>query len=267
MALPSAKLFLAHAVLGFAKPMPRDPSEVEKLTEQLRPAFPNLLARPLLPPEAPPQTPHLTLASTSAQVAVSALQADFQVPFYGDYLEDTSRSIEYIEAKVLAILGGLEALEVPVMTVGLIGTIRFSFGVDGPSAVDHILGTHLKLDVDASAVQDALARVAVRVRDTYYVTMTLSNYESRLLERPFLPNMQAVTVRRWEGKINDRGLDLNLDINNGLEGMTLGRDPEVTEEGVRAVTRMFKEVAEHAAPTFVENGRVDVDSLVASSNG
>ena len=78
--------------------------------------------------------------------------------------------------------------------------------------------------------------------------------------------MQAVTVRRWEGKVSDRGVDLNLDINNGLEGMTLGRDPVVTEEGVRAVVRMFKAVADSVAPMFVETGRVDVDSLVASSS-
>ena len=73
------------------------------------------------------------------------------------------------------------------MTVGLIGTIRFSFGVDGPPAVDHILGTHLNLDVDPATVQDALARVAVRVRNTYYVTMTVSNYEARLLDGHFFP--------------------------------------------------------------------------------
>jgi hypothetical protein len=132
--------------------------------------------------------------------------------------------------------------------------------------VDHVLATHLKLDVDAADVQDALARVAVRVRDTYYVTMTVSNYESRLIDRPFLPNMQAVTVRRWEGQVNDLGVQLDLDINNALEGLTLERDPVVTEDGVHAVVRMFKEVATSAAPVFVETGRVDVENLVASSS-
>jgi hypothetical protein len=166
----------------------------------------------------------------------------------------------------MTALAAFESVGAQVLAIGLVGTLRFSLGVDGPSAVEHVLRTHLKLDVDEADVQDAVARVAVRVRDTYYVTMTVSNYESRIIDRPFLPNLQAVAIRRWEGQVNDLGLELNLDINNGLEGMTLEHDPVVTEEGVRAVVRMFRQVAMSAAPVFVEAGRVDLESLVASSS-
>lgn len=50
----------------------------------------------MLPAEAPPQSPHLILGSSSSQLAISVAQADFEVRFYGDYLDDIARGLEYV---------------------------------------------------------------------------------------------------------------------------------------------------------------------------
>jgi len=265
MTLAPPTFLMAHAVLGFSGPLSRAPAQSEILAAALREAFPNVVARPYLTQDVPAQTPHLTLASTSSQLAVSAFQADFEVRFYGDYLTDVPRSLDYVEAKLLAVLHGLRAIETVPSLVGLIGT--FHFAVDGAEdgvAAGHILDTHLQTSVDRSAVADALVRVAVRVRDTYFVSLTLGNYEFRTFERPIMPGMQQIRLSPWEGKVQERGLELTLDINNNLEGRTLHRDPVVTEQGVRAVTRLLRDVALTTGPTFAESGVVDVPSLTAS---
>jgi hypothetical protein len=265
MALPPSNFAVAHAVLGFAAALSREPAETEQLTAELRSGFPNLIARPLLPPEAPLQTPHLTVASTSAQLAISAIQADFEVRFYGDYLNDLDKSLEYVERKVQAVHAALRARGITPSMIGIVGTFNFSFGLDGLAPADHILATQLNVSVDPGVVQEAVARIAVKVRDTYFVSMTLSNVEQRVFERPLMPNVTNLWVKPWEGQIRDRALALTLDINNVLEGRQLGRDPVVTEEGIGAVIRMLREVAHTSGPLFAESGTVDVESLTASS--
>ena len=230
----------------------------------MRHEFPNILNRQFLPAEVPPPTPHLTLASSSAQLALSAAQADFEVRFYGRYLNEIEQGLEYVRRKMLAVLGGFGALDAQVAMVGLIATLRFSFRETEDSPAAHILRTHLRTDVDPREVQDAVARVAVRVRDTYFVNLNLSNYEARVLERPVMPGM-PVRFRPWEGRLEDTGLELTLDINNGLEARTQQDDPVVTEDGLVAVTNLLREVCLSTGPAFAETGAVAVETLTASS--
>jgi hypothetical protein len=253
----------AHGVLGLRDVVVPDPSRHEEFISAVRSEFPNVLNRVALPPEAPPTAPHITLASTSSQLAVSRVQADFEVGFYGDYLDDISRGLDYVERKLTTVLAGFDAVGMGVSTIGLIGTLHFSYRDREERPVDHILQTHLRTSVDAAQVQDAVARVAVGLRDTYFLNLTLSNYEVRTLERPFMPGL--LRVRSWEGRVDDQGLELGLDVNNNLEGRTLGHDPEVTLEGVRAVTSLLRDVATNSGPTFAETGELSIERLTASS--
>lgn len=266
MALPPPRFSAVQAVLQLPNPLPRDPSMAERFIEAVRPEFPHLQSRQVLAPEVPVQAPHVTLSSSSSQLALSAAQADFQVRFYGKFLEDIDLALEYVERKVLTALAGLSAMDATPATVGLIGTFNFSFAELGEEPAAHVLRTHLRTEVEPDHVQDALARLALKVRDTYFVHMTVTNYESRVLERPILPGLpQQIRVRPWEGRVEDYGVELALDINNNLEGRTQQADPEVTEEGVRAVVRLLRQVAHSAGPEFVESGRISVDDLAASS--
>lgn len=265
MPLSAPRFRVAHGVLQFSNKVYRDAGRDETFIAAVEQEFPNVLNRTFLPAEAPLMAPYLTLASTSSQLSLSTLQADFEVRFYGDYVTDIERALAYVERKLDAVLRALASVDVAVETIGVIGTLHFSTINDDVSAAQHILRTHLRPAVDEASVQDAVARVAVKVRDTYYVTLTISNYESRVLEQPTMPGMQVMPMRPWDGRPDDVGLELVLDINNHLEARLSHHRPRVTIEGVRAVTRLLREVATSTGPTFADTGRISVQDLEASS--
>lgn len=151
--------------------------------------------------------------------------------------------------------------------VGLIATFHFSGDeIAGTTPARHIELNLLRTDIEPEeALQDAVAKVALRVRDTYFVSFTLSNYEERRLERPLMPGMGPIRVRPWEGEVEDLGLELVLDINNNLEARTKREDPVVTDDGVHAVTKLLRDIGETIGPEFAETGRVSVEALTASS--
>ena len=264
MALPSPTLIVVHAVMGPPNPLLRDAGTDERFMAAVRTEFPNVLARQLLPPEAPPPVPHLTLASTSSQLALSAAQADFEVRFYGQFIEDTTKALGYVQQKLLAVLAGFKSIEVVPATLGLVATLNFSFETMDTTATEYLLRTHLKTDVEAGDVQDATARVALKVRDTYFVSLSVGNYESRRIERPIFPGAQVV-IRPWEGKVEDAGIELKIDINNQLESRVKQADPEVTEDGVRAVLGLLEATVLTSGPEFAATGSLSVDSLVERS--
>ncbi len=117
---------MAHAVLQAPYPVQRDPAKDELFIAAVRREFPNIMARQMLPVEAPSQIPHLTLGGTSSQLALSAAQADFEVRFYGDYLSDLERGLEYVERKLQRVLAGYQAIEVVPSLIGLVATLHFS---------------------------------------------------------------------------------------------------------------------------------------------
>jgi hypothetical protein len=262
--LPSSTLTAAHGVLGLRDFRTRDAGRDEAFIAAVRSEFPNVLNRVSLPVEAPPNAPHLVLASTSSQLAISSVQADFEVRFYGDYLNDVGRALEFVERKLGAVFAGFQVVDEPIASVGLIGTLNFSFAGRDDRPVDHILQTHLRTPVDLAQVEDAVARVAVRLRDTYFLNLTLSNYERRALERPLMPGAM-MRVRPWEGRVDDTGLELTLDINNNLEARAHQRDPEVTLGGLHAITGLLRDVATESGPRFAETGELSTERLTASS--
>lgn len=191
------------------------------------------------------------------------MQADFEVRFYGDYMSDVEKALEYVGRKLESIRQGLEAIDQTPTTIGVIATVHYSFKEldEGPAA--HILRTHLRSDVDPELVQDAIARIALRVRDTYFVNLSVSNYEARVWQRPVFPGVnQTFAVKPWEGELQDVGVELGVDINNSLEGRVRGADAEVTEQGVRAVLAMLGRVATDAGSDFVGTGNVNLNQLI-----
>jgi hypothetical protein len=210
-------------------------------------------------------TPHLLLGSTSSQLAVSSIQADFEVRFYGDFANDFQKVLSYTEEKIAAIRRALDATGVSVVTAGVIMTLNFSFRGHDESPAAHILSTHLHVEVDESDMQDALARVAVRIRDTYFVTLTVSNYETRLFQRPILPGMKGLLVRPWEGTVDDVGIELIVDVNNNLEARTAAEPPTVSDKGIAAITQLLREVVSTAGPKFAATGELSVATLTEVS--
>jgi hypothetical protein len=265
MPLPAPSFVMAHGVLGLRDGVGMDPARDERFIQALQPEFANVISRQIPPAGMPVLAPHLVLASTSSQLAVSLGQLDFEVRLYGGYLNDLDRSLEYVERKLEAVRTALGAVDLAPTAVGLIATFHFSGDdIDGATPAQHIQTTLLRTDVDAGALQDAMARVAVKIRDTYFVTLTVANFESRLVERPIIPGL-AARVRPWEGELRDQGIELAIDINNNLEGRVRQEETDLTETGLQAVTQMMRELATTTGPAFAETGQLEVAAIAASS--
>ncbi|HEX3174554.1 MAG TPA: hypothetical protein VHQ43_10125 [Solirubrobacterales bacterium] len=265
MALAAPKFLGVQGVLGLTE-FSRDPARDERFITAVRPEFQNVQNRQVLAPETPPQVPHLILASQSSQLSLSAAQAEFQVQFYGDYLDNIGKGLDFAERKLLAIFDGLESVGTSMSSIGLVSKFHFPYGdEDADSAPAHVMKTLTKVDVDPTDLEDASVRIALVVRNVYFVHLTVANYELREFEQPLRPGMQNLRLRQWQGTVAETGIELTLDINNKLEARAKQAEPEVTSEGVRAVVGMLKDVATTSGPKFAETGEISVANLVESS--
>lgn len=264
MDLPSPRFMAAHGVLGLSALLPRDPGLDETLIGALRQEFPNVVLRQ--PPLAamPNEGPRIVLASTSSQLAISPGQADFEVRFYGDYPSAPDKCLEYLHRKMEAIRMALGSIQVVPANIGVVATLNFSFEQSDESPVAHMLDKHLRTQIDPASVEDAVARLALKVRDKYFVSLRVANYEARMIQRPVMPGdmQQPIVVKPWEGTVEDRGIGLTVDINNVLENKVARQDAQVSGEGVTNVIELLRQVASTAGPQFVETGELSSDVLV-----
>jgi hypothetical protein len=264
MDLPSPRIVNAQAVLGLPVLLPLAPDIDEILVKELRSEFPNIVLRqpPLM--GAQNDGPRLILTSTSSQLVISASQAEFEVRFYGDYSSRSDLCLSYVQKKLEAIRNALAALDLrPPALIGVVMFAQFSFKGFEVSPIEHLLSTHLRVDVDPATVGDTVARVAVKVRDKYFATFRVADYEVRTIQRPVMPNQpQPMLVKAWEGSLEDYGVSLTIDINNALESRNLGGDPTVSEAGVSAILELLSQSLLTAGPKFVATGELHAESLV-----
>jgi hypothetical protein len=263
MALSAPKFIGVQGVLGLSQ-LGRDQARDEQFIAAVRDDFANVQSRQVLNLEAPIQAPHLILGSQSAQLSLSAAQADFTTQFYGSYVDDIEKAMEFTEKKMLAIYDGLEAVGVGTWSIGLVAKFHFPDETgDTQAAPTHVLNTLTKLEVDPDALEDAQVKVVLRVRETYFVHMTVANYEIKQFQQPMRAGVLDTRLRPWEGTATETGINLDVDINNRLEAKD--KEPVVTTDGVRAVVGMLKNVAMDAGPKFADTGEIAFDSIVASS--
>jgi hypothetical protein len=264
MELTPPRLVSAHGVLGLPVSLPLSADVDEQLVVALRAHFPNVVMRqpPLVGMAS--EGPRLVLTSTSSQLAIAAGQADLEVRFYGEYESRPELCLKYAHDKLEAVRVALVAQGIPPAMVGLVMQLQYSFTTHdfGTTPVEHILTTHLKLQTDASQVEDAVARVAVRVAGKYFVSLRVAPYAIRLLERPIMPGTRSMIIKPWEGKLSDEGIGLTVDVNNTLEGRTLDGDPQVSEAGIAAVTDLVRRGVTEVGRSFVETGKLGSDAFV-----
>jgi hypothetical protein len=265
MALTAPKFLGVQGVLGLSQ-VGRDQARDDRFIAAIRNEFPNVQNRQVLNHEAPIQAPHLILGSQSAQLSLSAAQADFGVQFYGAYVDDIEKALEFTEKKLLSVFNALESVGAGIWSIGLVAKIHFPDESGNPQAAPmHVLKTHSKLEVDSESLEDARVTIALRVRDTYFVHLTVSNYEIREFQQPVRPGILDMRLRPWEGTASETGINLDVDINNRFEARTAGGEPKVTADGVRAVVGMLKNIATDAGPKFADTGEIALESIVASS--
>ena len=226
---------IGKVVFGLPYPLSRRPDLDDLFIRAVRDAFPVVANRQTLAPDAPAQIPHLHLQSTASRLAVSAVGAELEARFYGDYVTDYARCREYLRSKASSVIQAwMSTGEVLPSFVGVILSANYSTQADGINPVVHLLATHMRVNAPGDATQDAMVRVGVRLSDRYFVTITLSNYESKLVDRPIFPG-QLLQVKPWEGSIADVGISAQFDINNRLEAISQRRDPRVNAEELNSI--------------------------------
>lgn len=264
MPLPAPSYIQAQAVFNLARPIPRRPDIDEAFLNAVGTEFPTVANRQLLPQDAPAGAPHLIVQSTSSQLAVSSLDSNFQVRFYGEFLTDFNRCHEYLARKMEATLRGWEAVGAEPAVVGAVLGMNFSLDNEGGSdAVRHVLSTLVSAGVDPEVVHQANVALGLRVADHYFVNLSAANYELRTLNRPILPGAQTVVVAPWEGSISDAGVELTVDVNNRLASQQQGQHVVVDSAELERILEVHRNAASELGPAFLETGRVDLEAFVA----
>jgi len=265
MALADPKLVNAQAVITFANPVMRDATRDEMLVGALHAEFGNTVSRPMAALSgAQPSSSPLVLASSSSQVSISPAQADFAVGFYGELQTDLDAALAFLERKLSTIRVALDGAQIDVLVVGVILTLQYSLGTQTPGEPVERLFQHLQSGVPPEDVSDAQIRVGLKVADTYYVTLTLGNYEARTIQRAAIPGV-VVSIRPWEGDVSDTGLQLSIDVNNRLEARQAAADEVVSAERLEGIFRVLGSVARTTGPEFIETGAISGEAIASAA--
>jgi hypothetical protein len=261
MPLGTPTLQLARGVLELPHAGARTPDQDELFIQAVREDFPHVASRQLLPVGIPLNIPYLALQSTASRLAVSGVGSELETRFYGEFAADAERSIEYVTNKLLAVLRGWAAVDAHPSFIGVVFTLNFPLDDEDETPAAFLAQHHFSGDIPADQLQDALARVAVRVADTYFMTLAAANFESRSYERPVFPGQQLLQVRPWEGTVDASGVELTIDINNKLALINRAGDFAVDEDAVVTIMDLMRRAIASAPTTFVETGSVDMDAL------
>ena len=261
MALPDPVLTTAKAILNIPSPIQRRPDYDDIFMSAVQSEFPTLAAHQNLPPETPLIVPHLVLQSTASRASVSAIGSEFETRFYGDYQADRELCFSYVRRKLNALLTGWEALGARPSFLGVIMVAHVSFPTDGETPPARFLAErHLRTGV-SDDLQDVTVRRAFRHAESHFISVSLANYEVRGIERPVFGGPQLIQVRPWEGRLDDLGIELTVDVNNRLRALITRSDPEVGEDEVETILALNRRVIERSKGSVIETGELDIDAL------
>ena len=232
----------ARGIVAVPRPT-QDPNRDEAFIRAVRGEFPTLVTRQVLPAGVPPNVARVHLASTSSQLTVSAMQAEFAVQFYGTLLDDTDGALAYIERKMRAVLEGMVeaagADDLQPTTIGLIANVHLSRNDEAiGSETAELVGRLLAVDA-AGEIEDAFVRVGLRVGGTHFVSLVASNYQQRGIQRMILPGL-PVTLDPWDGEVTDHGIELVVDVNNRLGAITAGAWAPVGQADLDEAIRLLR---------------------------
>ena len=264
MALPQPRFVVARGVFELANPGPRTPDQDEAFIRAVQEEFPNVASRQLLPPGVPPSIPYLALQSTASRLAISPVGSELETRFYGDdYVADADRCLQYLGRKLDAILAGWLAIERPPSFLGVVTTLNLSFADrdDLGRPAQFILERHLRQEIDPDNLQDAQLRLSLRAGETHFATLAVANYESRMYERPVFSGQQLLQVRPWEGRVDDTGIELTVDVNNKLALINQQGEVTVDADQLHETMALLRRIIERAPEDFVEQAALDPASL------
>ena len=265
MPLGEPRMVNAQSVLTFGNPLPRDPARDDLLVAGLRGEFQSTVSRPMVTPGGPVVTAPLVLASNSARLTIAPGEAAFAVGFFGDYVTDLDSALTYVQRKTGTVRVALQNADVDVLVLGVLLTMQFSTGRDGvDEAIATVLEHHFGGTVDEHAVADAQTRIGVRVDNVFYVSMTVSNYETRTFQRAAPLGTSMISLRPWEGDVTDAGVQLTIDVNNRLEARQTTGNRILDGDRLDSIFDVLGTAARERSREIIETGHIDPAQFVPS---
>jgi hypothetical protein len=250
-------------VLTFAAPVLREPSRDNAIIQALAAEFPNVVSRPIGASGAPNAS--LVLASSSAQLSIGPGQAEFGVGFSEPLLSNRDQVIDYLRTKLGTVVAALHGLDVNVLTAGVVLLAQYSFGSESSAGVlRQLLETQIRGEVPVDDVADVQVRLALKVSDTYYVSLMVNNYETRNFQRIASPASPVISIRPWEGEVTDLGIQLAIDVNNRLGVRQAESDTVLGVGGMGDILDVVAAVAADTGPSFLERGRISSAEIEAA---
>jgi len=264
MPFPPLKIESAHGVIGVQldEPQPRTAAASQALAAALSADFPASMQELPVQPDAPAEMPHLVLQSKSAHVLFSRVQADFEARFFGGHERNPEQCREFVGEKMSALLaawtsGGAQ----PVMT-GMIVTLHFVTPDDSEvPAVQHLLETHLNPHMNSDSVNEGKISLGLRLHDHYYLTLGISTYEGRQVNRVFGPGIGAAVIRPWDAEVVEEGIEVTVDVNDRLRALVQKKHTRVDRDEVLQVNNLAWDIVKRIAIPLASEGILDISTL------
>jgi hypothetical protein len=259
MPLPPLKYTAAHGVLNLPvdKPTLRTEDVKSRLGQSLQGLYQGR-AEQALPPEAPEEVPFLILPGRSSQIVFSQLQADIELEFHDHYETRGELCKTLVAERMERLLRAWGAVGGEPVWQGLVITLRASTDL----AASHIFETHLRPDENSEGLHDAKVQLGLRLRDRYFVNLTIGQYEHRTITREVTgPGGPLGPIRPWEGEVTDRGLEVTVDINNRYGALVEKKHTVVDAEQMQAMNDLAWQIVEQVAKPYATDGVLNASAI------
>jgi hypothetical protein len=259
MPLPPLKYTTAHGVMNL--PVDKPTLRTEDVKNQLGQSLQGLYqgrAEQTLPLEAPNDVPFLVLPGRSSQIVFSQLQADIELEFHDHYETRGELCKAIVAERMERLLRAWGAVGAEPVWQGLVITLRASTD----SAASHIFTTHLRPKEYYDGLRDAKIQLGLRLRDRYFVNLTVGQYEHRTITREVTgPGGPLGPIRPWEGEVTGEGLEVTVDINNRYGALIEKRHTVVDLEQIQAMNDLAWQIVEQVAKPYATDGVLNVRAI------
>jgi hypothetical protein len=258
MPLPPLKYATAHGVLNVPvdKPTPRSDDVNNKLGQSLQGLY-QARAVQTLPTEAPQDASFLVLPGRSSQIAFSQLQADIELEFHDHYETKGELCKALVAERMERLLRAWSTVGAEPVWLGLVITLR----TPTDEAATHIFETLLRPDEGSESFHEAKVQLALRLRDRYFVTLTVGQYEHRTITREVGAGGPLGPIRPWEGEVTDRGLEVTVDINNRYGALVEKKHTVVDAEQIVAMNDVAWQIVEQVAKPYATDGVLNAAAI------
>ncbi len=263
MTIPALEIQNVHVALTVPidEPVVGNDHNVGELTAALKGEFHASLA-PGVPEGAPLEIPYVMFQGNNAQFTFSPIQLDYQAIFTGAYRKDYGQAKDFTAKKATRFLAAWERVGAhPVWESVAVSLQTSTLALDELAPLHHISETLLHPDASDDMLHDVNINFRLRVLNRYNVRIGVAEYERKNVEQTIRPGVAPRPVRPWDAKLEDRGLDLTVEVDNRYGALVEEKHTRVTESELRFMNDLTWHVVEHVAVPLVQEGVLNTETL------